>query len=67
MDGKLALQVTDMRLAQTEGLLRQLMREHPDDCRKALSRVVNLIDEAREIVQTLDMSRSQQITSTRAS
>lgn len=51
MDGKLALTVTDMRLAQVDGLLRHLIADgHYQD---PLSRAADLVRQAHGIVRTL--------------
>lgn len=56
MNGKLALTVTEMRLAQTRGLLDYVARKYPDDYDERLERVTDLVDEAQGIVGDLKES-----------
>lgn len=61
MDTKLALAITGMRLNQTRGMLRQLIREHPDDHEEQLGRVADLVGEAHGIVTALNGSATADI------
>lgn len=47
MDGKLALALTDMRLAHVDRLLRQLTYLHPEAYEEPLSSVLDLVRAAR--------------------